>query len=131
GRCGRGGSRAAFSLRALLALDLGYGFQGVGTPLRAMTLYSHEVRSLAAHLPGGLPSPVPRPYLEGFDSVELINEVGEYPSYLLGRFSPTGFKSYYLLSLLVKTPLPFLLALLAAPFAFLGLLDRRAPRDRR
>ncbi len=112
-------------LVAFVVLDLGYGFEGVGTPLRALTLYSHSVRRLAAHLPGGLPSPLPRPYVEGLDSVELINEVGEYPSYLFGRFSPTGWKSYYLISLLYKTPLPFLLALLAAPFAP---LLARAPR---
>jgi Dolichyl-phosphate-mannose-protein mannosyltransferase len=118
---------AAIFLVALLVLDLGYGFQGVGTPLRSLTLYSRTVRGIAAHLPGGLPSPVPRPYLEGFDSVELINEVGEYPSYLFGRFSATGWRSYYLVSLLYKTPLPFLLALLAAPFAPL-LAGRRGPR---
>jgi len=110
------GSLAAIFLVALVVLDLGYGFQGVGTRLSAIPLHSHTLRGGAACLPGGIPTPVPCPYLEGLDSLELINEVGEYPSYLFGRFSPHGWRSYYLVSLLYKTPLPFLLALLAAPF---------------
>ncbi len=110
------GSLAAIFLLGFLVLDVGYGFQGVGTPLRALALHSRPLRSAAAHLPGGLVSPLPRPYVEGLDSVELINEVGEYPSYLFGRFSPHGWKSYYLIALLYKTPLPLLLGLLLAPF---------------
>ncbi len=111
-------SLAAIFLVAFAVVDLGYGFQGVGTPLGSIAFHSRALRPLAGHLPGGLPSPLPRAYVEGVDSLQRINEVGEYPSYLFGRYSPRGWKSYYLICLLYKTPLPFLLALLAAPFAW-------------
>jgi hypothetical protein len=111
------GALAAIILLGFLVLDLGYGFQGVGVPMRELRLYSRAFRGAAARLPPGLPSPLPRAYVEGLDDLTLINEVGEYPSYLFGRFSRHGFRSYYLVALVYKTPLPFLLALLAAPFA--------------
>jgi hypothetical protein len=114
---GLSGALAAIFVVGFLVLDLGYGFQGVGTPVRALRLHSRALRAAAARLPPGLPSLLPRAYVEGLDDLTLINEVGEYPSYLFGRFSRHGFRSYYLAALAYKTPLPFLLALLAAPFA--------------
>jgi 4-amino-4-deoxy-L-arabinose transferase-like glycosyltransferase len=42
------------------------------------------------------------------------NDLGQ-TAYLFGQLSPTGFRSFYPLALLVKTPLPFLALLAAAP----------------
>ena len=60
--------------------------------------------------------PLPAPYLVGFDGVRLDAETGEFPNYLFGRWSRQGTPLYYLVCFLFKTPLPFLIACLLAPF---------------
>ena len=108
-------------------LDLGYLFQGVGRPLSSFTFHSRFLTRIAGVLPGAFPVPVPGPFLDGFDMVQLDSELGEFPSYLFGRWSQEGSVLYYPVTLLFKTPLPLLLAWLLAPFA--GLLPGpRRPR---
>ncbi len=109
-------SLAAIVLLSLLVIDLGYLFQGVGRPLRDFHFESRSMARVASLLPG-LPAPLPAPYLQGVDDLQLINETGEYPNYLFGRWSRQGFKAYYLITLLYKSPLLLLLAVLLAPFA--------------
>jgi 4-amino-4-deoxy-L-arabinose transferase-like glycosyltransferase len=114
-----GRSLAAFVAIVLLSLfviDLGYLFQGVGRPLRDFHFESRSMSRIASVLPG-LPALLPAPYLQGVDDLQLINETGEYPNYLFGRWSRQGFKAYYLITLLYKSPLLLLLAFLLAPFA--------------
>jgi 4-amino-4-deoxy-L-arabinose transferase-like glycosyltransferase len=110
-------SLAGIFLLSLLVIDLGYLFQGVGRPLRELRFESRSLSRIAAALPGGTPVPLPTAYLQGVDDLQLINEVGEYPNYLFGRWSRQGFKAYYLITLLYKSPLLLLLAFLLAPFA--------------
>ncbi len=109
-------SLATIVLLSLLVIDLGYLFQGVGRPLRDFHFESRSMARVASLLPG-LPAPLPAPYLQGVDDLQLINETGEYPNYLFGRWSRQGFKAYYLITLLYKSPLLLLLAFLLAPFA--------------
>ncbi|MEA2691286.1 MAG: hypothetical protein QOJ16_673, partial [Acidobacteriota bacterium] len=117
-RMGRGlAALAGIFLVSLLVIDLGYLFQGVGRPLRDFRFGSRSLSRVAAILPGGLPMPLPVSYLQGVDDLQLINEVGEYPNYLFGRWSRQGFKAYYLITLLYKSPLLLLAAFLLAPFA--------------
>ncbi len=117
GRLGWGlGGLAGIFLLSLLVIDLGYLFQGVGRPLREFRFGSRSMSRVASVLPG-LPAPLPASYLQGVDDLQLINEVGEYPNYLFGRWSRQGFKAYYLITLLYKSPLLLLLAFLLAPFA--------------
>ncbi len=85
---------------AWLVLEAGYGFQGL---------------------------PLPRLYLEGMELARLKNATVEGPTYLMGAISRDGFWSYYLVALLVKTPLPLLL--LAALGTASSLRDRRALRE--
>jgi Dolichyl-phosphate-mannose-protein mannosyltransferase len=108
---------AAIFLVSLLVIDCGYLFQGVGRPLGEHRFGSRALGRLAAVLPGSLPVPLPAAYLQGVDDLQQINEVGEYPSYLFGRWSRDGFRAYYLITLLYKTPLLLLLAFALAPFA--------------
>lgn len=111
-----GGSAAALAaifLVSLAVLDAGYLFQGFGRPVEAFHFQSRMMRGLAGMLPARLPLPFPAPYLAGFDIVQLINDVGEFPSYLLGHWSRHGSLAYYPIALLVKTPLPLLAAWLA------------------
>jgi 4-amino-4-deoxy-L-arabinose transferase-like glycosyltransferase len=107
---------AVLCLVSLLVLDAGYLFQGVGQPLAATVFRSHWLQRLAAHLPARLPAPLPAAYLSGFDAIQLINEQGEFPTYLFGSWLPRGTWAYYPLTLLFKTPLPLLAAWFVAPW---------------
>jgi len=118
-------SLAALGLVSLAVLDAGYLFQGVGAAVGGYPFRSRLMQGLAAALPRGLPLPLPAPYLHGFDSIQLINEQGEFPTWFCGRWLPQGTWLYYPLTLLLKTPLPLLAAWLAAPFARLP----RPPAD--
>jgi hypothetical protein len=110
-------SLAALGLVSLVVLDAGYLFQGVGSAVGSFHFRSRLMQALAAALPSGLRLPLPGPYLHGFDSIQLINEQGEFPTWFCGRWLPQGTWLYYPVTLLLKTPLPLLAAWLAAPFA--------------
>ncbi|HXO30052.1 MAG TPA: glycosyltransferase family 39 protein [Thermoanaerobaculia bacterium] len=118
-------SLAVLGLVSLAVLDAGYLFQGVGGAVGGYQFRSRLMKVLAAALPRRLPLPLPAPYLHGFDSIQLINEQGEFPTWFCGRWLPQGTWLYYPLTLLLKTPLPLLAAWLAAPFARLP----RSPAD--
>ncbi|HXJ78254.1 MAG TPA: glycosyltransferase family 39 protein [Candidatus Methylomirabilis sp.] len=109
------GSLTAVFLLSLLALDAAYLFQGVGRPVGAYPFESRMMQTVTSFLPAGLPLPLPSPWVEGSDQLQLINDQGEYPEYLFGQWSPEGSKAYYLVTLLFKTPLPLLLAWVLAP----------------
>jgi len=110
------GALALLLLVSLVVLDAGYLFQGLGTAVGSFHFRSRLLRGLAGVLPGGLPLPLPAPYLHGFDSIQLINEQGEFPTWFWGQWLPQGTWLYYPAALLLKTPLPLLIAWIAAPF---------------
>ena len=63
-----------------------------------------------------LPLPVPPSYLDGFDAQLADAEHNKFPNYLFGRWYE-GQKWYYFpFAIAVKTPIPILLAFLAALF---------------
>ena len=100
-------SLAVIFLLSVLVIDAGYLGHGVGRPLGMLRVSSQLLAGLAT-LPAATPSPLPLAYLAGLDNVQYINDVGEFPSYLFGSWSSTGWVSYYLVALLFKSPLPFL-----------------------
>lgn len=110
------GSLAAIFLLSLLVLDAAYLFQGVGRTVGGYRFESRLMRTLTSGLPAGTPLPLSSAWIEGFDGLQLINDQGEYPEYLFGRWSREGSKAYYLVTLVFKTPLPLLLAFLFTPF---------------
>ena len=109
---------------ALLVVNAGMGFRGSFTPLGDFEMASDFGRSLKSWLPASTPVPLPRAYWSGFDAQKRDVERGEFPFYLRGEWSREGWWYYEALSLLVKTPLPFVPMLLACPFV---LWRRRAP----
>ena len=118
---GREAARAAgaFALMVLVSLavvDAGYLFHDVGRTAGELNFHSRVFQAVSRRLPAGLPLPLPAAFLHGFDSLQRINEDGEYPTYFLGRWLNGVPVSYYLTTLLLKIPLPLLLAWLAAPF---------------
>ncbi len=120
-------------LVSLVVLNATYFFRGVGAPLRSYSFQSSELRTLGALLRGvdGLPVPLPRDYLEGFDAQRAIM-ASAHPVFLDGRWSVTGFPDYYPRTLLYKLPHPLqaLCALAAVLLAFgrLGECNPLAPR---
>src|SRR5487761_1092178 len=97
----------------LLVINAGYLFEGTFPSLRQFQFESGQMRSMAAILPGWLPIPLPRFFFQGIDT--QLAESG-YTAYLMGRFNSTGFYSYYLVALLVKTPVPVLALCVLACF---------------
>ncbi|HEV3021843.1 MAG TPA: glycosyltransferase family 39 protein, partial [Pirellulales bacterium] len=105
----------------VLVVNLGFLGEGSLTRLGEFHFQSPPLRSLQAWLPGWLPVPLPFFYFLGIDT--QLAESG-YTAYLLGEFNESGFYHYYLVGVLVKTPLP---AILLSCLSFLraGRLDRR------
>lgn len=103
---------------ALLVVNLGMGFQGSFQTLNHYRLQSQFGQSLQKVLPSWLPVPLPKDYVIGFDAQKLDAEVGEFGSYLAGKWSKRGWWYYNLVAFGVKTPIPFL-AMLALCLWFL------------
>ncbi|HVX10659.1 MAG TPA: glycosyltransferase family 39 protein [Pirellulales bacterium] len=93
-------------LVGVIVINAGYLFDGTCTSLGRFRFESVLMHRFAALLPAWLPVPLPRYFFQGIDA--QLAESG-YAAYLMGRFNETGFYSYYLVALLVKTPLPILL----------------------
>ncbi|HVT61454.1 MAG TPA: glycosyltransferase family 39 protein [Thermoanaerobaculia bacterium] len=103
-----------FALAAILALNLGFLGEGSFTPLARYKLVSQELQSVASTpLLRDIPLPLPHAYVEGLDMV-VRDASAEAWSYLHGRYSQQGFRSYFLLAFLVKVPLATQLLLAAA-----------------
>src|SRR5262249_50732604 len=98
----------------LVVINLGYRFAGSFTPLQEFPFKTRPFQWLQQTLPGGLPVPLPFSVVRAMDT-QLAEE--GYVAYLWGEFNQTGFVHYYLVGLLVKTPLPVLALCL---LAFLG-----------
>jgi len=108
-----------FLLVSLLVINAGFLFNRTMTPLREYTFYSDVMTWIQQSFPqlGGLPIPVPYPYLEGLDLVRYRDVSGEgYGQvYLLGQTRMVGgFPGYFFVASLFKMPLAEQLVLLAA-----------------
>jgi hypothetical protein len=60
--------------------------------------------------------PLPAPLLEGVRFQIAASSAGEFPAFLNGRWSQTGWWYYYLVALVLKTPIPTLVLLLVGLF---------------
>jgi hypothetical protein len=94
-----------FGVAGILILNLGFWWEGTLTPLERYSFVSATFKPLAG-LPivKELPLPLPYAYLQGLDMVSRDAAVEGW-SYLRGRYSQTGFRSYFLWGFLVKVPL--------------------------
>jgi glutamine amidotransferase-like uncharacterized protein len=119
-------------------LNMGYAFDGSFTQLKTFHFFSRTLASqdgianagkdggnrFAHSLLGDVPLPLPRYYVQGLDLQRADFEKGK-PSYLFGKWSERGWWYYYLVGLLLKTPLGTLgLALLASITAVLLVIRR-------
>ena len=105
----------------ILVINLGYIFNSSGKSLDEYNLASKTFTSLRNSFVGSIPLPLPKPYIEGLDIINYMNELGaghQYVSdanYLLGeKRIAKGFWHYYLVVFIFKTPLITLLLFVAA-----------------
>jgi hypothetical protein len=105
-------------------INLGYLFQGSGSTLGGYAFSTAPFQFMQQALPGWLPIPLPYPFFKGMDA--QLAEKG-YVAYLLGEINQTGFWNYYLVGLLVKTPVSMLAVALLALASNCRLSRRELP----
>ncbi len=104
----------AYGAAAIVAINVGFWFEGTGTPLSRYALASPAWHALAAvPVLRAVPLPLPYAYLQG---VDMTGRDAAAPAwtYLRGRYSRTGFWNYFLVALAVKLPLSTQLLLVLA-----------------
>lgn len=106
-------------LIGLYVINLGYAFEGTGTPLRDYRFVSKALTTLEdnGHMSnhggnrfadswlGRVPVPLPKNYVLGIDMQKRDFEDYGQPSYLREHFQERGWWYYYLYGLVVKVPL--------------------------
>ncbi len=105
-------------------INLGYGFAGAFTRIGEYEFQTTPFRAIQQTLPATLPIPLPFRFVRSMDT--QFGE-GGYIAYLLGEFNQTGFWHYYIVGLLVKTPVPLLLLCLLALLRDARLSRREVP----
>lgn len=104
---------------SIYVINLGYAFEGTGRRLGDFPFVSPSLRGeadverrtppvgnrFAGSWLGVVPVPLPENYVLGIDTQRRDFESCGMPSYLRGRFSPSGWWYYYLYALAVKIPL--------------------------
>jgi hypothetical protein len=99
---------------ALVALNIFYAGQGTLAPLASLRLDPDGMLSGLAAAAPWLRLPLPGPFVEGVDMILNVG-AGQEPSYFLaGELSAEGWWYYHLAAFAVKTPLPLVLAAVAA-----------------
>lgn len=78
-----------------------YAFHGSFEPLNTIPLQSKILTTLSESFLGSWPFPLPEYYIRGMDL--HLTFFGEWPSFLLGKISRTGWAGYDLFAFLVKT----------------------------
>ena len=123
-------THAAIALLAcLVVVNVGFLFNRTLTPLREYTFRSVPFTWLQQKAPvlGGIPVPVPYPYLEGLDWVihlERSNFEGRGKYYLFGNLSSEPFPGYYAVAFLFKVPLAIQAAFLVGAIRWLRRWNR-------
>jgi hypothetical protein len=125
------GGFAAVAAFALVVTGALYGFEGVGTRVERLAFGSQRMRALQATVLGALPSPLPEWYLRGLDYETVRGERRLNQFYMLGEVYDEPRPEYFGFALLLKTPLPHLLLVVAAIAAVLHLLWPRGDDARR
>ena len=127
-----------FSVVSVLMINLGFGFDGIGTPLSGYTLKDPFFKKLqATPILGNLPLPLPVPYIQGLDLVKFEERMGQAFGniYMAGQLRVNhhdgtlqGFLGYYFYAASFKVPIATQIIFLVALF---GYFSRRQPAARK
>ena len=122
-----------FAAVSIVTINLGFGFNGVGTPLSGYTLKDPFFKTLqATSIVSNLPLPLPVPYVQGLDLVKFEERMGEAWGniYMAGHLRVNhhdgtlhGFPGYYFYAAFFKVPIATQIIFLVALFAY---FSRRA-----
>ncbi|MFQ5963083.1 MAG: ArnT family glycosyltransferase [Candidatus Scalinduaceae bacterium] len=104
----------------VLTVNIVCGFNGTGIPLGDLPFVEKEVfkshplfSRLINPYTDWIPIPLPYAYLRGIGStIARTTMTHGFPSFLMGEISPDGWWYYFLFAFAVKTPIPFLIAIL-------------------
>jgi len=130
---------AFFSVVSVLMINLGFGFDGIGTPLSGYTFKDPFFKKLqATPIVGNLPLPLPVPYVQGLDLVKFEERMGQAFGniYMAGRVRLNrhdgtlhGFPGYYFYAAFFKVPIATQIIFLVALFRYFS--RRGQPTARR
>ena len=119
---------AFFAVVSIVAINLGFGFDGFGTPLSRYALKDPFFKKLqATPIIGSLPLPLPVPYLHGLDLVKFEERKGEAWGniYMAGKLRVNhhdgtlrGFPGYYFYAAFFKMPIATQIIFLLALFGY-------------
>jgi len=127
-----------FAAVSIIAINLGFDFDGIGTPLSGYTFKDRFFKELqATPIVGNLPLPLPVPYVQGLDLVKFEERMGEAWGniYMAGQLRVNhhdgtlrGFPGYYFYAAFFKVPIAKQIIFLVALF---GYFSRRGQRGLR
>jgi hypothetical protein len=100
-------------LTTLVLINAEYGFRGTGAALGSIPFASNFMQRVQHALPAGLPSPLPKLYIQGFDAQKSDTE-GGYQGFLFGQIYKGSKWYFFPAALLCKLPIAMLLLLAAA-----------------
>lgn len=122
------GVTAFFAAVSILMINLGFGFNGIGTPLSGYGLKDPVFKKLqATPIVGNLPLPLPVPYVQGLDLVKFEDRMGQAWGniYMAGKLRMNhhdgtlhGFSGYYFYAAFFKVPIATQIIFLVALFGY-------------
>ena len=117
-----------FAAVSIVAINLGFDFDGIGIPLSGYTFKDPFFKQLqATPIVGNLPLPLPVPYVQGLDLVKFEERMGEAWGniYVAGQLRVNhhngtlhGFPGYYFYAAFFKVPIAKQIIFLVALFGY-------------
>ena len=132
---------AFFVAVSIVAINLGFGFDGIGTPLSRYSLKDPFFKRLqATPIIGNLPLPLPVPYVQGLDLIKFEERMGQgwRNIYMAGNVRVNrgdgtlrGFPGYYFYAAFFKVPIATQIIFLVALFGYFSRRGQPAARGLR
>jgi dolichyl-phosphate-mannose-protein mannosyltransferase len=130
-----------FAAVSIVTINLGFGFDGIGTPLSGYTLKDPFFKKLqATQLVAHLPLPLPVPYVQGLDLIKFEARMGQAWGniYMAGTLRVNhhdgrlhGFPGYYFYAAFFKVPIAKQIIFLVALFGYFSRRGQPAARGLR
>jgi Dolichyl-phosphate-mannose-protein mannosyltransferase len=127
-----------FAAVSAIIINLGFGFDGIGTPLSGYTLKDPFFKKLqATPIVGNLPLPLPVPYVQGLDLIKFEERMGQAWGniYMAGQVRVNhhdgtlrGFPGYYFYAVFFKVPIAKQIIFLVALLGYFSRRDQQAAR---
>jgi hypothetical protein len=132
---------AFFVAVSIVVINLGFGFDGIGTPLSRYSLKDPFFKRLqATPIIGNLPLPLPVPYVQGLDLIKFEERMGQgwRNIYMAGNVRVNrgdgtlrGFPGYYFYAAFFKVPIATQIIFLVALFGYFSRRGQPAARGLR